>query len=311
MLAISQLINEELPEFIRQQGAVELDVLPLEEWFHGDERCRLSYHHTGTDRRIELPDLGAGVRRWIEIAAELACRHAKDAQRVALDPASGMLITDQSAVRAAVESVKKDGSYDSGRIRLSVRSQPTIVLIDEPEQHLHPSAQHDIASWCVAQARRSRAVVVATHSPAFLALAPEQAQQLQVVRRGDVSVVKPLPDVHGADAVDRAHELGCELGLGRDALAQLTRAVVVVEGEWDRKVLYAFSGEQLRSERALVVPLQGSNELFGVADAAVIPALGVPVIAHVVDDETHRRRAGAGQRPRLGVRHVVEPAGRR
>jgi len=67
--------------------------------------------------------------------------------------------------------------------------------------------------------------------------------------------------------------------LGRDALAQLTRAVTIVEGEWDRRLLHRFYGTRLAQKRVLVVPLQCSNELGGMADAAVIPALGLPVVA--------------------------------
>jgi hypothetical protein len=67
--------------------------------------------------------------------------------------------------------------------------------------------------------------------------------------------------------------------LGRDALAQLTRAVTIVEGERDRRLLHRFYGTRLAQKRVLVVPLQCSNELGGMADAAVIPALGLPVVA--------------------------------
>lgn len=160
---------------------------------------------------------------------------------------------------------------------------PRILLIDEPEQHLHPAAQHEIAVWCLQQAQQHHAVLVATHSPAFFALPPQQVTACQVVRRNATTIVRPLPSVHGVDAVNRARELGFELGLGRDALAQLTRAVVVVEGEWDRRILHAFFGDQLAEQRVLVVPLQGSDELHSLADAAVIPALGLPVIA-LLDD---------------------------
>jgi hypothetical protein len=120
---------------------------------------------------------------------------------------------------------------------------------------------------------------VATHSPAFFALPPERATICQVYRVGHETLVRRLPAVHGADVVFRARQLGFELGLGREALAQLTRAVVVVEGEWDRQMLLHFHGRELHEQRILVVPLQGSDELGGLADAAVIPALGVPVVA--------------------------------
>jgi hypothetical protein len=156
---------------------------------------------------------------------------------------------------------------------------PRILLVDEPEQHLHPSAQHMVAAWAASQARSHHAVVVATHSPAFFALPPEQATLCEVRREGHETSVRPLRAVHGPAGVEQARQLGFELGLGRDALAQLTRAVAVVEGEWDRRLLYRYYETELAEQRILVVPLQGSDELGAMADAAVIPALGVPVIA--------------------------------
>jgi hypothetical protein len=156
---------------------------------------------------------------------------------------------------------------------------PRILVVDEPEQHLHPHAQDIIAAWASRQASHHHAVVVATHSPAFLALAPEQATICQVQRIGHETRVRPLPPVYGADVVARARQLGFELGLGRAALAQLTLAVVLVEGEWDRQMLRHFYARELNEQRILVVPLQGSDELGGLADAAIIPTLGVRVVA--------------------------------
>jgi len=196
---------------------------------------------------IGVANLGAGMRRWVA-----------------------------AALRLAVDDL---GSPD-GR---AIAATPRIVLVDEPEQHLHPAAQHAVASWCLQQSRENHTLLVATHSPAFLALPPEAATLCQVSRRGHRTFVQPLPPVHGQDAVPRARRLGFELGLGRDALAQLTRAVVVVEGEWDRRMLHTFFADEFAEQRALVVPLQGSEELGGMADVAVIPALGVPVIA-LLDD---------------------------
>lgn len=158
-------------------------------------------------------------------------------------------------------------------------TNPQVLLVDEPEQHLHPHAQHVLARWAAELARSHRAVVVATHSPAFFALPPEQATVCEVRRVGHHTRVRPLRAVHGPDAVAQARQLGFELGMGQDALAQLTRAVAVVEGDWDRRLLHHFFADELAMQRILVVVLQGSDEVAGLADAAVVPALGLPVVA--------------------------------
>lgn len=264
--------NARLVSFVADAGSVVLRIRPPADWEDGGPRCSVQfsfaptgdepaiadwdgpvgvrgYSTSGGGRRglvIGVSDLGAGMRRWVA-----------------------------AALRLALEDLSANSNGMTGT--------PRIVLVDEPEQHLHPAAQHAVAAWCLQQSRANHTLLVATHSPSFLALPPEAATLCQVSRRGHQTYVQPLPAVHGQDVVQRARRLGFELGLGRDALAQLTRAVVVVEGEWDRRMLHAFFGDAFAQQRALVVPLQGSDELGGMADVAVIPALGVPVIA-LLDD---------------------------
>lgn len=224
--------------------------------------------------RVPLADLGAGMSRWVATVV----RQSADAF------ATGEI--------SAVRWISRDPSadWDNSEPPTVITEDPVpprILVIDEPEQHLHPHAQEIIAGWTSEQASHHHVVLVATHSPAFFALPPERATICQVYRVGYETRVRPLPAVHGADVVVRARQLGFELGLGREALAQLTRAVVVVEGEWDRQMLLSFYSRELHEQRILVVPLQGSDELGGMADVAVIPALGVPVVALLDEVRAH------------------------
>lgn len=289
---IERQTNDQLPQFVSEQGRVRLVMNPVTEWADDRPRCRIMFEldpddagprpadwdgpigvvgHAGPRgdalRTVPLVDLGSGLRRWVATSVRLAA----------------------DTCGAGAVSLLLEGDLDPGAdpataieiVDILVRDNPTprILLVDEPEQHLHPSAQHVVAAWAANQARQHHAVVVATHSPAFFGLPPEQAKLCEVRREGHETYVRPLRSVHGPAAVEQARQLGFELGLGRDALAQLTRAVTVVEGEWDRQLLYQYYGVQLAEQRLLVVPLQGSDELGAMADAAVIPALGVPVIA--------------------------------
>jgi hypothetical protein len=292
---VEEEANRSLPEFVAERGVVRIVFRPIPEWDNdGTARCEVRFlefdqdadtaanaaaDHEGTsphaDRRAvpqslsewRISELGHGFQRWIATAVRLAADRCADGEiEVFAGPtgAPGTPIEDNPPVQL---------SYTGASVR------PKILLIDEPEQHLHIDAQHQAALWCMAQARQNHAVLVASHSPAFAALPPERATTCKVTREGRKTVLKELPPVHGPDAVARARDLGFELGMGRTALAQFTRAVLVVEGEWDCQLLYAFFLKDLAAQRILVVPLQGSEELLALADAAVIPALGVPTIA--------------------------------
>lgn len=290
LAVLEEEANRQLPAFVSEQGSVRLRVTEPGEWIERATRCELLFEVapgdaapepadwdgpvgvigfsrpvTDSPRTIAAADLGAGLRRWVVTAVRLA--------------ADACLSGEVSVVLTRDVDPEHDSVLDVFTVLQSGIVQPQILLVDEPEQHLHPLAQHVIARWATQQGRQHRAVVVATHSSAFFALPPEQATVCEVRRVGHHTRIRPLRAVHGPDAVEQARRLGFELGLGRDALAQLTRAVAVVEGDWDRRLLHRYFGADLADQRILVVVLQGSEELGGLADAAVIPALGVPVIA--------------------------------
>lgn len=284
--------NKRLPAFVSQQGRLQLEIRPVPEWESAPARCRITFdldpgdpdaepagwdgpigvlgytgHVDTTARSVPLADLGAGIRRWVATAVRLAvdaCKAGEITATLSIDIDPTTPISD---------------AYDIEAVMSASNPRPRILLVDEPEQHLHPAAQQEIVAWSVQQARQHHAIVVATHSPAYFALPAHQADICEVRRVGHTTRVRPLRPVHGPEAVQRARELGFDIGLGRDALAQLTRAIAVVEGDWDLHLLQRYFGSELSEQRVLVVPLQGTDDFGTLANAAVIPAVGVPVVA--------------------------------
>ena len=61
--------------------------------------------------------------------------------------------------------------------------QKTLYVIDEPERHLHPTAQADVAEW-VAQlgAQQGADVIVASHASSFLNLPSALVEYILVYR---------------------------------------------------------------------------------------------------------------------------------
>jgi energy-coupling factor transporter ATP-binding protein EcfA2 len=308
---LQDLINTILPRFVARTGSVELKVLAPQDWkesirisvrfrLHVDDDAGVLLADWGgpvgvqgftTPRRyqppsFELRDLGDGVRRWIGVAASLAA-----------DLVSGL---NDGSVLEPGEWVAAGSS-----------GFPHLILIDEPEQHLHVTAQADVAAWCLEQSRNNQAVVVATHSPEFLSLSPERASVCHVYQKNGVTQIRTMSTVHGGpQVVERARELGVELGLGGRALAYLTRGAVVVEGEWDRRVLEKLFGPELAEQGILVVPLQGSDEAASLVDLTALPALDIPV-AVMFDNvrSINFDRAGPLSKEERGLRDLKNQVG--
>ena len=81
-----------------------------------------------------------------------------------------------------------------------------VFAIEEPEVHLHPSAQRELMGASAELVRLGHTVVFTTHSPVFASLAPGEA--LALVTREDASAdIAQAPELVLADV---ARELGVE-----------------------------------------------------------------------------------------------------
>lgn len=142
-----------------------------------------------------------------------------------------------------------------------VRPSPRVLLLDEPERGLHPTAQRFLASGLQDMVREiGLQAVLATHAPALLG----GGSRLRHVRRDRLGLVEgvELPTAFVDDLAD--------LGLHAADLVQLTRAFVIVEGRHDELVLEHMIGDELRGRATLVAPLRGASKINAVLDARFI-----------------------------------------
>jgi ABC-type sulfate/molybdate transport systems ATPase subunit len=124
--------------------------------------------------------------------------------------------------------------------------KPTFILIDEPEQNLHPSLQAEFLTTLGTYA--SKGVIFTTHS---LGLARSVADRLYSVSRGDdESFLRPwettpqLPEFLGEMSYSAYRELGHEL-------------VLCVEGPNDIKPVRQLLRRLGKEHTTVVVPLGG------------------------------------------------------
>ena len=134
-----------------------------------------------------------------------------------------------------------------------------LIVLDEPEAALHPTAQRFLATGLEMLASRfDWQILVATHSPALLRRADFRLHHVTRGARGVVNVA-PLPSAFARDLP--------ALGLDPPDLIQLTRVFVVVEGRHDEVIISQSLTEELESSAAYVIAMRGASNLSAVVDA--------------------------------------------
>ncbi len=166
-----------------------------------------------------------------------------------------------------------------------VERRPCLILaMEEPENSIHPQAQHQLGRtlWRLAGGRQ---VLVTTHSPALLSMFPLSSLRLVTRDNGATDVA----DVSGSNAGFVLSELGVHPSdlLDFDAL-------VFVEGETDAKVYDAWMEASRRASlspqsiqgRALFVGVRGLTNLPFYLDSQLLKARVVkPNVYHIVDGD--------------------------
>jgi energy-coupling factor transporter ATP-binding protein EcfA2 len=232
---LSELATRIAPEFVVRGHDVIVEALPPSQWApnHG-RRIRVARRNKETLEDYDISVVGSGVGMWITISVLEAMERLS---RGTDEPAEG--------------GVPLPETGDEEEFRLLRAPKMRLYLIDEPERHLHPVAQREVAEWITQLTTETGApsVALATHAAPFLNLPVEAATYLRVWRDDERRT--------RAEPIDRAtlgqlDELATRLGVSRADLVQLTRAVLVVEGKHDVMVLRHFlrPGSRPRKDRA-------------------------------------------------------------
>lgn len=172
-----------------------------------------------------------------------------------------------------------------------------IVLVDDVEAALHPTAQATFARTVASRVKDTGGqVIFATHSPSVLEAVPDDS--IFEVRREDARSVVRAPSSAGASVIDALRHLGY-----RPSMLQLAEVVFFVEGPSDEAAIRAWwrtlFGEV--PEPAVAVFSLGGGNLHHLKRQAV-EALGRPVVLLLDSD---RRSATAPLKPAV-ERLIVE-----
>lgn len=165
-----------------------------------------------------------------------------------------------------------------------------IVLLEEPENGLHPAAQRRLAESLRDWATFGLQLVVVTHSPAFVNAAEPAGIRL-AHRSPSVPGELPSNDVtRPADLDEVRHELGV-----RPSDILLARRFVIVEGQTERAVFDIWArrlGVDLQSEGVQLVPLGGFGAAERVAQFVTLAYQGADflVVMDAGPDTTRMKR---------------------
>lgn len=264
--ALATLAQSLLDEVLLDAPHVKLNLGEPRDWFLGRPPTWGASPRATPDRNVTVGALSEAEGRWFRLATALATR----------------------VVQAGLEDGKPGGSDD----------RPLFVILDEPEAHLHRSAESHMATglrkWADAFGAH---VVVASHSPELLDLSTTHLLEVYRDSKLGASRVRKLTDPTRATMA--------ELGLTPSDLLRRQRVFVLVEGTHDQIVLEELLGAELRNARAEVLPLRGAKQLpatvdsqflFDFTDAHVVVMLDATDAAHVdrVWRETQERAAATG-----------------
>ena len=259
---ITQIANRLLPRFLR--GTLDVHPTMAFRWDQGSPRIAVTFFEDGRDQCAgDLSEEGSGVGRWSAVALRLAMAVLERAHA--------------ASAQVSVDELSLDGF---------------VVLLDEPEAHLHPAAVRDVVEWCYMVADMSACVFVATHHEAFLSrLRP--GTSLVHVTKPDVPTESRLRQVESS-MISELQDLAEDVGLSAGSALGLFKAVLFVEGPLDVAVLEEYAGRRLESAGVLLVPIHGTKNLEGLVTSEVIQRLDCRqgVLLDATDVPTLHQRRG-------------------
>ena len=287
--------DRDLPDFVGLRYQLRVDVGP-------GGQVHLQARRIADEATFEVRDLAEGLKPWLQLAVLVATARLELLARLVeqtdaelqpqrateLDAVLRLVaeLTDDNsdaladALGGLIDAAVDDADLLSASKADLLRMGRTIVLMDEPEAHLHPAAQRQAARWIHRHAvHLCDSFVMVSHAPTFLGM-EGLTDVSHVSRSADHRViVRPL-DPRDLNAID--HEIE-ELGFDRGELLALYRAVLFVEGAGDQTVLETLYAEELRDTGILVQSFSGASTHRKITEAELLlRVLGPPF--HVLVD---------------------------
>ncbi len=256
--------NELLPEFLQEHGEVVVSPRPIGEWTML-RHPRIEIHLDQDGSRIPLESVGSGIRRWLLAVVDWAYQEllsstlAEFEEFLHLDP----------SIR-----VRADLVNNLSECTVTTVDPVEILIVDEPELHLDPRGQLQVAEWLKAVSRGGTSVVLASHSPAFLTYQLHEATLTAVVRASGLTTTADM----STSLLEWCRDWSDLVGLTKADKLLLSAGFIFAKDRQDWKVLRHFFSTQLAAARIELLHLyryiNGEQSLI---DFGFLVGLGKPI----------------------------------
>ena len=203
--------------------------------------CSLVNVRKGTPHRFAFSRLGTGTRRWVCGAIDEAVR----------DLCDGLVAHPVNGAEASLIA-------DAGTIaeRLAPAGTAQLRLIDEPLESLESGAHSEVLAWLRSHASSTETLVLSSHHPSALRAAAS-SNDLEVIGldRIDGNV---RARIFGPSLLKGLQESFADLGLRREDLLFNARALLLLEGPDDLRVLDTIFGDHLYEMGVLIKAIGGT-----------------------------------------------------
>lgn len=239
-----------LPDFL--DGSIQANVQVPTIW-NDRLRMTLRYRDRESEKNDVVGSLGRGSARWVAAAIQIA-----------LDIVVGDRHSDSAGVL-------REGNFSG-----------YLLLLDEPEAHLHPLAVKSIIRWCHRMVDSGFNIVVASHHEEFLRHSDADVAHVHISRTGNPPYTQARTLL--ASATPLLQDVARDLGMHPASVLSLFRGILFVEGPLDQAVLDEYASTALEAAGVAIVPIHGTRNLEGLIDGELTPRLGIKV--GILTDDT-------------------------
>ncbi|WP_128476123.1 ATP-dependent nuclease [Halorussus pelagicus] len=154
---------------------------------------------------------------------------------------------------------------------INAENESELLMIEEPELHLHPEAEREVYEMITEVASESTQIIVATHSNVFV-----DESNISNIIRAERNRTTEFRSISSEDI----HEELLDLGYSQSGLLQ-SEGVIFVEGKSDKMVILAIAknlGYDFNDLGITLIPLEGESKMrtHGRSLVKTLYAFGIP-----------------------------------